>query len=33
MKEATERMKNRGIRLSEKVVTFALDQVGESEEL
>ncbi|MGB5961177.1 MAG: DUF3368 domain-containing protein [Coleofasciculaceae cyanobacterium] len=33
MKEAIERMKNRGIRLSEKVVTFALDQVGESDDL
>lgn len=33
MKEAIERMKTRGIRLSEKVVTFALDQAGESDEL
>ena len=32
MKEAVQRMKNRGIRLSEKVVTFALDQAGESDE-
>jgi predicted nucleic acid-binding protein len=31
MQEAIERMKNRGIRLSEKVVTFALDQAGESD--
>ncbi len=30
MQEAIERMKNRGIRLSEKVVNFALDQAGES---
>jgi predicted nucleic acid-binding protein len=31
MQEAIERMKNRGIRLSEKVVTFALNQAGESD--
>jgi len=31
MQEAIERMKNRGIRLSEKVVSFALDQAGESD--
>jgi hypothetical protein len=30
MQEAIERMKNRGIRLSEKVVNFALAQAGES---
>lgn len=33
MKEAVQRMKNQGIRLSEKVVTFALDQAGESQTL
>jgi predicted nucleic acid-binding protein len=32
MKEAIERMKNQGIRLSEKVVTVALDQAGERDE-
>jgi predicted nucleic acid-binding protein len=33
IKEAIERMKNRGIRLSEKVVAFALEQADESKEL
>jgi len=32
MQEAIEQMKNRGIRLSEKVVNFALEQAGESDE-
>jgi predicted nucleic acid-binding protein len=31
MKEAIERMKNQGIRLSEKLVNFALEQAGESD--
>ncbi len=32
MKEAVQGMKNRGIWLSEKIVTFALEQVGESDQ-
>ncbi len=32
MKEAIQRMRDRGIRLSEKLVTLALEQAGESEE-
>ncbi len=32
MQEAIQRMKNRGIRLSEKVVSFALSKAGESDE-
>ena len=31
MKEAIARMQNRGIRLSSKVINFALDQAGESD--
>jgi hypothetical protein len=32
MKEAIQRMRDRGIRLSEKLVTLALEQAGESDE-
>ncbi len=32
MQEAIQRMRNRGIRLSEKLVNFALSQAGESDE-
>jgi predicted nucleic acid-binding protein len=31
MKEAIQRMKNQGIRLSEKIVNFALEQADESD--
>jgi len=32
MQEAIDQMKNRRIRLSEKVLSFALEQPGESDE-